>query len=100
MFERRSPVSFMWTLVSASAVVAAVGCSQPDAQPAAHAAALAADDKPTMRTVASNGINLRIAEMGKGPLVVFLHGFPESWYSWRHQLPALAKAGYHAVAPD
>ena len=43
---------------------------------------------------------MRIAEMGQGPLVVLLHGFPESWYSWRHQLPALAGAGYHAVAPD
>ena len=53
-----------------------------------------------MRTVETNGIKLRIAEMGKGPLVIFLHGFPESWYSWRHQLPAVAKAGFHAVAPD
>ena len=35
-----------------------------------------------------------------GPLVVLLHGFPESWYSWRHQLTALAEAGFHAVAPD
>lgn len=43
---------------------------------------------------------MRIAEMGKGPLVLFLHGFPESWYSWRHQLPAVAKTGYRAVAPD
>jgi pimeloyl-ACP methyl ester carboxylesterase len=53
-----------------------------------------------MRSIATNGINLRIAEMGKGPLVILLHGFPESWYSWRHQLPALAKAGFHVVAPD
>ena len=37
---------------------------------------------------------------GRGPAVVLCHGFPESWYSWRHQLPALAAAGYHAVAPD
>lgn len=54
----------------------------------------------THRTVPSNGINLHIAEAGEGPLVVLLHGFPELWYSWRHQLPALAAAGYHAVAPD
>lgn len=52
------------------------------------------------RTLATNGISLHIAEAGSGPLVVLLHGFPESWYSWRHQLPALAAAGFHAVAPD
>ena len=52
------------------------------------------------RTIETNGIKLHIAEQGEGPLVVLLHGFPESWYSWRHQLPALAEAGYHAVAPD
>src|SRR5215831_9182861 len=43
---------------------------------------------------------MRLAEMGAGPLVVLCHGFPESWYSWRHQLPALAAAGFRAVAPD
>jgi len=52
------------------------------------------------RFVETNGIQMHIAEQGEGPLVVLLHGFPESWYSWRHQLPALAAAGYHAVAPD
>lgn len=43
---------------------------------------------------------MHIAEQGEGPLVVLAHGFPELWYSWRHVLPALAEAGYHAVAPD
>jgi pimeloyl-ACP methyl ester carboxylesterase len=43
---------------------------------------------------------MHIAEAGSGPLVLLLHGFPESWYSWRHQLTALAAAGFHAVAPD
>lgn len=57
-------------------------------------------EQPTLRTIESNGIRMRIAEMGKGPLVLLVHGWPESWYSWRHQLPALAKAGYRAVAPD
>lgn len=52
------------------------------------------------RFVETNGIKMHIAEQGKGPLVVLCHGFPECWYSWRHQLPALAEAGYHAVAPD
>jgi pimeloyl-ACP methyl ester carboxylesterase len=54
----------------------------------------------THRTIETNGINTHIAEAGEGPLVLLLHGFPELWYSWRHQLPALAAAGYHAVAPD
>jgi len=54
----------------------------------------------THRAVQANGINVHIAEAGDGPLVLLLHGFPELWYSWRHQLPALAAAGYHAVAPD
>ena len=52
------------------------------------------------RTIETNGIRMHIAEQGEGPLVLLLHGFPESWYSWRHQLPALAEAGFHAVAPD
>jgi len=52
------------------------------------------------RTVQTNGITMRIAEAGTGPLVILCHGFPESWYSWRHQLRGLAEAGYHAVAPD
>ena len=56
--------------------------------------------EPTQRTIESNGIRLNIAEQGKGPLVLMCHGFPESWYSWRHQIDALAAAGFHAVAPD
>ena len=56
--------------------------------------------EPTQRMIESNGIRLNIAEQGKGPLVLLCHGFPESWYSWRHQIDALAAAGFHAVAPD
>src|SRR5882762_8993428 len=52
------------------------------------------------RIVDTDGIRMHIAEQGTGPLVVLCHGFPESWYSWRHQLAALADAGFHAVAPD
>jgi pimeloyl-ACP methyl ester carboxylesterase len=52
------------------------------------------------RTVESNGIHLHVAERGEGPLVILCHGFPESWYSWRHQLAALSAAGFRAVAPD
>ena len=50
--------------------------------------------------VETNGIRMHVAEKGAGPLVVLCHGFPESWYSWRHQLRALADAGFRAVAPD
>lgn len=52
------------------------------------------------RQIETNGISMHIAEAGEGPLVVLVHGFPETWYSWRHQLPTLAAAGYHAVAFD
>jgi pimeloyl-ACP methyl ester carboxylesterase len=52
------------------------------------------------RTVETNGIRMHVAEQGEGPLVLLCHGFPESWYSWRHQLQGLADAGFHAVAPD
>ena len=47
-----------------------------------------------------NGIRIHSVEAGEGPLVLLVHGFPESWYSYRHQLPALAEAGYRAVAID
>src|SRR5277367_5178205 len=52
------------------------------------------------RTVEANGIHLHFAEQGEGPLVILCHGFPECLYSWRHQLRALAKAGFRAMALD
>jgi pimeloyl-ACP methyl ester carboxylesterase len=52
------------------------------------------------RRVRLDGIELHIVEEGTGPLVVLCHGFPELAFSWRHQIPALARAGYHVVAPD
>jgi epoxide hydrolase A/B len=52
------------------------------------------------RFIETNGIRMHLAEKGTGPLVLLCHGFPESWYSWRHQIEALAAAGFHAVAPD
>jgi pimeloyl-ACP methyl ester carboxylesterase len=54
----------------------------------------------THRRVAANGARFHVAECGDGPLVVLLHGFPEFWWAWRHQLPALADAGYRAAAMD
>ena len=52
------------------------------------------------KIITTNGIKMHVARMGSGPLVLLCHGWPESWYSWRHQLKALAAAGYCAVAPD
>ena len=56
--------------------------------------------EPKFQTLRVNRLSMRVAEQGSGPLVLFCHGWPESWYSWRHQLAALAAAGYRAVAPD
>jgi pimeloyl-ACP methyl ester carboxylesterase len=56
--------------------------------------------QPDLEIVEANGIRLRVALAGRGPLIVLVHGFPESWYSWRHQIPALAAAGYRVAAPD
>ncbi len=50
--------------------------------------------------VETNGIKMHYVEAGKGPMVILCHGFPESWYSWRHQITALAEAGYQVIAPD
>ncbi len=52
------------------------------------------------RVVGVNGVDLHVTEAGSGPPVIFAHGFPELAYSWRHQIPALAEAGFRAVAPD
>src|SRR5437868_5218604 len=52
------------------------------------------------RSIAVNGINLHIAEQGSGPLLICCHGWPELGYSWRHQIPVLAQAGYRVVVPD
>jgi pimeloyl-ACP methyl ester carboxylesterase len=55
---------------------------------------------PSSRTISANGIEIFLLEQGGGPLVVLCHGWPELSYSWRHQIPAIAAAGYHVVAPD
>ena len=54
----------------------------------------------THRDVAANGARFHIAELGEGPLVMLVHGFPEFWWAWRYQLTALADAGFRAVAMD
>ena len=70
-----------------------------------HTAAGTSEEAPMegveFQFITTNGIKMRIATIGdEGPLVLFAHGWPESWYSWRHQLEALGKAGYRVVAPD
>jgi pimeloyl-ACP methyl ester carboxylesterase len=55
---------------------------------------------PRLRTVDAGGLSMQVADAGSGPPVALLHGFPELWYSWRHQLRSLAGAGFHAIAPD
>ena len=55
---------------------------------------------PEFRMIETNGIRVRAAMQGEGPLVVMVHGFPESWYSWRHQMAPLAAAGFTACAID
>lgn len=57
------------------------------------------DDFP-LKMIDSAGLSMRVADLGEGPAVLFLHGWPESWYSWRHQLAALSAAGYRVIAPD
>jgi pimeloyl-ACP methyl ester carboxylesterase len=53
-----------------------------------------------LKTAKANNIDMRYAEIGSGPLVLFCHGWPESWYSWRHQLTGVSAAGFRCVAPD
>jgi pimeloyl-ACP methyl ester carboxylesterase len=55
---------------------------------------------PEPTFIDTNGIQMAVHEQGKGAPVVLLHGFPELAFSWRHQMPALADAGYRAIAPD
>jgi pimeloyl-ACP methyl ester carboxylesterase len=57
-------------------------------------------NEPSHHFVETNGIRMHYVEAGSGPLVVLCHGFPESWYSWRHQITALAEAGFRVVVPD
>ena len=56
--------------------------------------------EPTFRIIETNGVKIRAAVQGEGPLVVMVHGFPESWYSYRHQMAPLAAAGFTACAID
>ena len=107
--ERDATFSRRDMLRAASALAVAAALAEPSkaAAPAPSAAVPqptswvdAAMPEVTHRVIETNGIRLHVAEQGEGPLVILCHGFPECWYSWRHQLGALAKAGFRAVAPD
>ena len=58
------------------------------------------DERVEHRYAENDGVRLHYAALGEGPLVVMLHGFPDFWYTWRHQMAALAEAGYRVAAPD
>lgn len=75
--------------------VAAVGAICPSSLSYAQAAG-----SVTHRTIGANEIHLHFVEQGEGPLIVLCHGFPDLWYSWRYQLPALSAAGFRALAVD
>jgi pimeloyl-ACP methyl ester carboxylesterase len=62
--------------------------------------AILIDGPWTHRDISANGIRMHVVEAGAGPLIVLLHGFPQFWWAWRHQLTALADAGFRVVAPD
>ncbi|VFQ59615.1 unnamed protein product [Cuscuta campestris] len=57
-------------------------------------------EKIQHKQISVNGINMHVAEIGQGPAILFLHGFPELWYTWRHQMLALSAKGFRAIAPD
>src|ERR1700760_4724458 len=55
---------------------------------------------PEFKTLDANGVSIRAALEGQGPLALMVHGFPESWFSWRHQMTPIAEAGFTACAID
>ena len=88
-------------LSAVSAVAVSAALAEPlSAATSAPTPADSAMPEVAHRMIETNGIRLHVAEEGDGPLIILCHGFPECWYSWRHQLPALANAGFRAVAPD
>ena len=72
----------------------------PVHKPAVDESAILVDGPWQHRFVNANGIRFHVVEAGSGPLILLLHGFPEFWLTWRHQIPALADAGYRVVAAD
>ncbi len=83
-------------LIMGAAALFLAGCSTTPATETPNGTAI------ELSEVQVNGVQLRVAEAGPsdGPLILFVHGWPELWYSWRYQIPALVEAGYHVIAPD
>jgi dienelactone hydrolase len=94
------------TLFTLLAAQVAAGCghaqssSSPPRQDAARAPGLVEGAEAHHGYPTVNGVRYHYVQAGRGPLVVLLHGFPGLWFSWRHQLAAISKAGYRVVAPD
>jgi pimeloyl-ACP methyl ester carboxylesterase len=106
---RDATISRRDVLGAASALLAGAAFAKPVAAATSEAGGVSTETatwidpampEVTHRMIATNGIRLHVAEQGTGPLVILCHGFPECWYSWRHQLRSLAQAGFRAVAPD
>jgi pimeloyl-ACP methyl ester carboxylesterase len=73
---------------------------KPKTKPIKHVRKTKKMEKIEHTTVATDRINMHIASIGRGPAILFLHGFPELWYSWRHQLLSLSFLGCRCIAPD
>lgn len=99
-------IRFRWQLLMCAALLSLVFFGQPVlAQGTGQGVDIMSEEPPvegvSFRFIESNGINMRVAVKGdSGPLIILAHGWPESWYSWRHQMTALAGAGYRVVALD
>ena len=86
-------------VIAAVMTVAALGSTRSEAgQSAARAQGM--DLEPVTRMVVANGLTFPVADHGRGPAVLLLHGFPDDRYLWRYQVPALAAAGFRVIAPD
>ncbi len=102
-FSRRHVLSAVSAVAGSAVLAEALKAAAPEpsgAGPEPTSWVGSAMPEVTHRMIETNGIRLHVAEQGDGPLIILCHGFPECWYSWRHQLPALANAGFRAVAPD
>jgi len=90
-----------WLIISAALLSLGLGSTHTRAQENPLMDEQSPIDGISFRYIETNGIRMRLATMGdSGPLVIMAHGWPESWYSWRHQIKAVAEAGYRVVAPD